>query len=276
MGDIYDGDQKQERNGSGKHQQRRPHIGHESVLKRLNTKLVAGAGLIRGSPSELLHRERKLRGGHLFRYAGAQTACDSEIPRVVGTHRIDLERDPNIGRCIKLGAESGTDDADNSVRLSAERDGLPDDRRVAREAALPQSVAQNGDAAGMRPIFRGCKRAPQNHRRAEETKISSGNVNGAHLFRVSAAGEVEADARVFVGGDIFERSGLKAQSVEACGRASGVGTVRCGQIELDNTGRVWIGERFEKDGINDRKDRRGGADPQSEYSDGGDGEARAA
>jgi hypothetical protein len=57
---------------------------------------------------------------------------------LVGAVRVDLEREPDVGDGI--GAEGLSEDAEDGVRLIAERERGADDVRVAAELALPETT----------------------------------------------------------------------------------------------------------------------------------------
>ena len=193
----------------------------------------------------------KLRIRHAQRDAGFQACHDVEVHGVVGTGGVDLERQPSVGWRVKLGRESGTGDSHDSIGHGAERDGFAGHLRVARKAALPQYVAEDGYVGDVGPIFAGSEGAADRDGRAEQAEIIGRDANSVDLFRICAAGEVEAGPAILVGGDIPEGGGLAAQHVELGGRGAVVGAGGRGLEEENDAVGGGVCQGLQQDGVDD-------------------------
>ena len=225
---------------------------------------------------ELLGRERELRVRHVDGDPRQKPAGHAEVAAVVDARRIDLKRNPEVGRGVEFGVEAARHDADHSVRNAAERNTLSDDRAVAAEAPLPQSIAKNNHMRAVGPILIHGKRAACDDRCAEQAKVIGGGMHGVNGFRIWAASEAQGNAIEFVSSDILKGLGLRSQHVVARGRAAIIGAVGRGDKEPDDAISIGEGERLEQNGVDHGENRRGGPDAERERRDGGDGEPRAA
>src|SRR5438093_8787928 len=97
--------------------------------------------------------------------------------------RVELERCPDFGRRTELAnVESRTHDSDDDVRISAERNLLSDDVRIACKAPRPEAVADECDLFAIRQVFFRREHASFNNRRAEKFEIIRGHVRRFQLF----------------------------------------------------------------------------------------------
>ncbi len=120
--------------------------------------------------------------------------------------QIELKRYPQIGG--RIGDEVAADDADNQPGLAVELDGGADDFRVACKMSLPQTVAQHGNMTAIRAIFRCGEGASGNDRRAEQRKVSGGDMDGQQLLWMISTSEVDSGSAQIVGRYLLEDAGL--------------------------------------------------------------------
>jgi hypothetical protein len=177
--------------------------------------------------------------------------------------QIELERHPEIGWRVR--DEFSTDDPDDEIRLAIELDGRSHRGRVRAEAVFPQAVAENCETAAVRAVFRSGEGAAGNHRGAEHGEVVCGNMNGLHLLRMIAAGDVHAGAAEVVGGDLLEDTRLLTPESELRNVCAGKRPVRAGVHQLHQRLRVGISQRLEQNGVDDGED--GGVDTDTDSDD---------
>src|ERR1700756_3955302 len=92
---------------------------------------------------------------------------------LIGTIRVRLQRNPQIRRRIR--GEALWQNADNRYRRAVQLDGSSHDLRVAAEACLPSSVADDGQRWSIGHILGGGKHAAADRLYSENRKESAGN-----------------------------------------------------------------------------------------------------
>src|SRR6266480_3019018 len=110
---------------------------------------------------------------------------------LIGGIRIELERCPDFGRRSEFAnIESRTHDSDDDMWVSAERNLLSDDVRIAREATRPETVADEGGLFAIGQIFFARERASFNNRCAEEFEVIRRHLRRLQLFGDFATGVI--------------------------------------------------------------------------------------
>ena len=181
-------------------------------MQLLDAKAVLRAEDTRVSTPELIGRQLHLRIRHAERHTGLQACGGDEIVGLVVAVRVELKRTPKVGG--RIGRETGRENAHDRIRLISERDGSPDNARIAAEAPLPESVAKDDDMAAVWAIFFRRKRASRCHLGSEKPEIVFGNVYALDLLRKCAAGQIEAGPPKIVSCDFLKNLGLLLPDVE--------------------------------------------------------------
>jgi hypothetical protein len=121
-------------------------------------------------------------------------------------------------------------------------------------------------------VFIGGEGAAERERRAEQAEVIGRDANTVDLFGVCAAGQVEAGAAVFVGGDVLEGGGLAAKHVELRCRSAITGAGGCGLEEQDDAIGGGVSQRPQQDGVDDRENGGVRSDAEGQGSQSGGGE----
>ena len=204
------GDEQDQPDRPEQHKQRRAHVADDGVAQRLNCKAALLVGL-RECAQELRIGKFHLRVGLRQRYAGFEHCGDLEEVSLVGTVRLKLEGQPDLG--FGIGRKFAAKNAHDRVPLIAERQGLADDIRIAAEPALPQRVAQHHNFAAVLGVFLRSEGAAQHHGCAKDAEIALGDVNAVDQLG-ALAGDVEPRPCKVVGRNVFEDSGLALVDLE--------------------------------------------------------------
>ena len=159
----------------------------------------------------LVGRKLHLRVGGGEGDAGLQTRGDLKVLVSVRAFGIKLERQPDLS--FGVGEELLPDYADDRIRLIAQREPFPHDRRIAAEAAPPEAVAQHHHVAAVGRVLERREGAAEHGLGAEEPEVAFGNVDAVELLG-AVAGEVEAGAGEVVGGNVLEHAGLPPIEME--------------------------------------------------------------
>ncbi len=109
--------------------------------------------------AKLVRGELQLGVGLREVYAGLESGGDEKVVALVGAVGVDLEGQPDVG--FGIGDEGFSQDAEDGIRLIAERKGFADDVRIAAETALPQAIAEDDDIAAVGRILLGVKVRPR-------------------------------------------------------------------------------------------------------------------
>ena len=116
---------------------------------------------------------------------------------LIGRVRRELERGPDLRLFAKVAdVEAVGDDADDGMRLTAELYRARENLWIAREAACPKCLADEGDVGAVGEIFGGGEAAPHHEGGAEKAEVVGRDLAGAQLLRGVVAGPVE---RAFAG-----------------------------------------------------------------------------
>src|ERR1051325_11508152 len=86
--------------------------------------------------------------------------------------------------------------ADDGVDVAAEGDRLIEDAWVCAEAALPQAVAEHGDAVFAQRLLFGQEPAPQHGLDAQQREEAGGDDGNLNAFRLARAGQGSVPAEV--------------------------------------------------------------------------------
>jgi hypothetical protein len=127
--------------------------------------------------------------------------------------RREGERRPDLRAVGKVESERG--DADDFVGLSIERDRLADDRRIAAEPALPDSMTENGSAMLSRSLFGGKESAAERRLDPERSKEIGRYPEALHALGFVVA--EHADVPPLHRDEALKRGGL-SPPVEEVGR----------------------------------------------------------
>ena len=155
------------------------------------------------------------------RHAGLEARGDGEVMGHVLRGEIKLEGKPEI--TWRFSHEPFSDDSDNEVGHAIDLDRPANDVGLPSETRLPQAVAKHDDASAVRTVFGGGESAPSDYRRAEHGEEVASNVNGLHLKRMIAAGEVESRAAEVEGRHFVEDAGLLMPDIERGHVRAGLG-----------------------------------------------------
>ena len=213
IGDVGAGDEQDEAHSSEQNEQRGAGVGNDGIAQRLHAEAGFGIGE-RPAAAEFLVGELHLRVGLRQGDARPEPRRRHEVVALVGAVGIDLEGQPDVGHGI--GAELLADDAEDRVRLIAERKRGADDVGIAAELTLPEAVADHDHVSAVGRIFLRREGAAEDHRCSEEAEVRFAHVNAVDLFG-HFAGEVKAWTAEVVRGDILQNAGLRAPVVELGG-----------------------------------------------------------
>ena len=164
--------------------------------------------------------------------------------------------------------------------MAIELDGRADDSPVAPIALLPQPVAEHNHTAAVRAILGGSEGAAGDDRRAKQSEVIPCDMDGLHLLRMIASGQVDAGGAKVIRGDLLKEAGLLAPQRElGNARPRERSSVRI-QDQLHQRPRIGPGERLEQNRIDHREHRRVHSDSdcnhqQSDNREGGRSRQRA-
>ena len=135
---------------------------------------------------ELLLRRREARLRLLERDARLQPAGRLEVMALIGARRDRAGKGRyTCGESPKSSTSNVAEDADDVVRLAAQRHRAADHVGIAVEPARPEAVADHDDAAPRRAVFVGGERRV----RARRARRSSRKKLGRHLRRAQLLGQ---------------------------------------------------------------------------------------
>ncbi len=209
---------------------------------------------------ELIGREPELRIRLVDSDARLQTRRGSEVVHHVMGIQIELIRDPQIRRIVRV--EITSDDSDNKVGSVVQLDGPADDVGVAAEALFPQAIAEHHHISTMRTVFFRREGASRNYWRVEEREVVARNVDPLHLHRVIPAGKIQPGSTRVIACHLAKHTGLLAPEVELRHAGTIERTLRRKYDKSHERLRITIRQRLEQDGIHNREDRRIHADPK--------------
>src|SRR5262245_5196133 len=148
--------------------------------------------------------------GGLETHAALQARGNAEVVGLLVAVRVGLERQVKIGGGVE--GETGTQDADDGVRLATKYNSFAGDGGIGAEAALPEAIRQHDHAAAAGTVLIGREGPAEEDRSAEEPEELVRDVNAIDLFGAVAARDVDAGiARI--GGDVFDDLFLFAPDV---------------------------------------------------------------
>ncbi len=154
IGDVGTGDQEDEADGAGEHQDGRANVADEGLADGFHAEaLIVGQG---GGElaAEVGCGDLEAGFGLIHGHAGFQAAADGEVVALVLGIGIELKGYPDIGGWTEFAeVEGGPDDADDDVGIAAEGDGFAEDLRVTGKAALPAGFAEDGDFLSVGRVF---------------------------------------------------------------------------------------------------------------------------
>ena len=151
-------------------------------------------------------------------------------------------------------------------------DDLADDVRIASKAPFPETARQNHNPWPARPIFLRRKGSPHHRDAPEYAKVGFRNVDTPDLLGGAIAAEVHAWPHKVVDRHRFKKLGL-ADNGEL---GDGQGWAIAGSEFPDNineTIRVFVGQRTQQNAINHREDGGVSADAQRQGEDRDQGES---
>ncbi len=180
------------------------------------------------------------------------------------------ERHPELGRLRRQrsAAEEQTHvrrhHADDGDAAAVELNGAADDGRIAGEAALPETVAQDRDRVVSLRTFIVGERAPDQRRDAERREEVGRDVHADDFFRRARSGQV--DAVVVERRDPLEcrRALAPADEVRRREHVGAARPPRVGFPHHDQASGIAERQRLEQHRVDDREDRRVRADAQRE------------
>ena len=180
--------------------------------------------------------------------------------------RIERQRRPRFHVGAGREFERRRHHADDGVGNGVELDGLPDDRRIPRQHARPEAVAEHDDAILADDGFVRGERPPQRRLALEDVEQIGRRLHRRHVLRIAGAlvGVVDVPVR----GERFKALRLALPVFEG---GNGDGPLIAVRIDLpqdrDLLGR-FVRERIEDDGLDDAEDRgiRANAERQRQRS----------
>ena len=276
VGDVDARDQQDEQHRALEQQQRRLHRFDLARLQRDDARadVRVRARVLLGQPGR--------DGVHLcprFLERHVRTQPSDHVPPAVAAAR-SLELLERLGceevtlraAAIEAELEVRAEHPDHGVRLAVQHERAPDDVRLAPEAALPQTVRQNDDAAA-RPVLFRQEGAPVHGVGAEQLEETFRDARPQEILGLAGAAEVHRPG-------IYRRHAFEAPGpispVPEVRRSDIHGTVavvRIGLPERHEAFRVGEGWRLEKHGVDDGEDGRRRADRQRQRQYRGGGEA---
>src|SRR6185437_15561138 len=146
VGDVGAGDQQYARDGSEKHREQRLGAANVDVLQPVDAEAFVLVQRLREFRSKAGGRSGEARLGLGEGDAGLDPSRGGEVVALIDAVRVELERQPDVRRVAKVRrVEARRRDADDDIRIAAQRDRLADDVAVRCEAAGPPSVRQYGN-----------------------------------------------------------------------------------------------------------------------------------
>ena len=174
---------------------------------------------------------------------------------------------------LAVEGEVRRNDADDRVVRTVEGDRFSSDVEGGSEFAAPEAAAEHNHGCGAELIVGVSEQTAHHGMDAEEfEKFGRDHVAGDAFSGFSGAEEVV----VFVA--VHRQGGeglIVALPVEEVGVVDGsAGDAGNGIVERDELAGVWVGERIEKDAVDDGEESGVGADAEGERENGDDGEER--
>ena len=179
---------------------------------------------------------------------------------LVDAVRIRLERHPQVRR--RIGREAPGQNADDGRRLAVNGNGAAQNRPLAPQPRLPESVAQHRHRRAVGQVLLRGERAAHHRRRAEHAEKTFRNPLLLGLLRAVAGAERRAGGPLPVQRHRLERLVLPPHHV--LGNRVGEAVVGSAVIPAHphDAVRLGIGKRLQQYVIDHREDRRVGADAE--------------
>ena len=213
---------------------------------------------------------------HVQRHAWRKARRGEHVIALIQRLSIELQRHPDLRDAPVREArdvfriEALAQHADHRVWIVVEQDTTPDDRRVAVEVALPETMTQEDDTPRMWTIVIEGESAALHHGRAEQGEevdvcLRIGHLQGQPVLQVIGGRDVHATAAV--GCELREHVGRLRPRGELRRRRPGIGP------DQDDAIRIGVGHRPQEHGIHDGENRRARADAERQRRKGGQREA---
>ena len=272
VSDVGRRDEQHEPYGTQQNQQRRPGLPHQALEHRLHHGSRPRLGVrktFRPAEEKLVAHGHHVAVGILHREARLEPRHGGEVP-VAGIIRFEEQRKPQLGTFGKI--EARGHDPDDDGRAVSHLNGLADQTAVTAKAALPEPMAQHGNAvlAGG-PLLR--QKGPPGHRNLpQHPEEVGGNAGGLHPLRVPVTRQAHA-------GDGIRRDRFEHPVPLLEREEHRLGIVhhrkplfRRGAPERHQVFRLGVRQRLEQDAVDRAEDRGVGSDAQGQREHGDRGE----
>jgi hypothetical protein len=258
VGHVGARDEQHERDGTKQHEQRRRDIADDDVLERLHRDVAIRARVLALEPRRHC---RQIDSCLLERHARSQTGEESEaLPSAIRRARAECEWRPKLGvrRPEWRELKGRRHDADDRERVTVEQHAPTDHSAIARESALPQTVADHRDVFVAGHVLLRREHAAEQWAHAKHRKHAGGESERGDALGLVGAGEIHRP--VFCGGDVGEASRL-LPPIEKVGRCDRIAIV---VQQHDEAIAVRVRQWTQQHAVHDAQDRGSGTDPERE------------
>ena len=269
VGDVGAGHEQHERHGTGQGKQRRPDPSRDALAQGLHQDagLRVVVGMLRFEPT------RQVTGRALRQCEGdavGQPRYRAQHHRATGRRGgVQPQRPPHVGIGGDDWTESRRQHADDLVRFARQHGHAPNRRWLGAEAAPPQPVADDRDAARVGHAVAGHEVAAERRRAAEHRQVLVRHLLAGERFGLGVAAERRTPAAHRR--HALDLRELRAPIHDVARRSPFVGRATAGPQVLPQHHQAigaWIRQRPQHQRVDDGEDGGVGADAQRQREDG--------